>query len=194
MFSLCTSVSYSTIMSHTNATRKVNRNSSKHHMKIRIPAPQKQDTSWFCGQLLHASFLRLLQLSLFTFCFFRVFATLHSPALPQVLSPSICSDFLSSLLSCLWQTLCWTQPEPSSALLFPGSLSLSRSVVQRATAKAVPLPLFLSVSPFPLHPDCAKHSFPIAPSHTHWNKIIMKWNLHTTNTHTKCIDAFQLLH
>lgn len=104
--------------------------------KTGTPAWQKCDTTRFGGPFLSVSSLRLLQLSLFCFLGAAPFSCLTAPS-PPVLQPvfllspltflSFCVHLCSlpcSLPSALRQTLCRTQPETRSPLLFPGSLSL----------------------------------------------------------------------
>ena len=169
-------------------------------MTIRIPARQKRDTSRFCGRFSYVSSLRLLQLSLFTLSFLQVSPASFiicpsSPAFPQTFLPSLLL-YLSlslhlvslppSLLSALRQTLCWRQPEPSSPLLFPGSLSLSLlcfyvSLSLRGPQPSLSLSLSLPlwVSPFPLHPPV-----PRSPSLSHTQTPKHNVLIFTLNTDT----------
>lgn len=110
---------------------------------------------------LSVSSLRLLQLSLFCFLGAAPFSCLTAPS-PPVLQPvfllslltflSFCVHLCSlscSLPSALRQTLCRTQPETQSPLLFPGSLSLfvsMRLYLSEGHRQSPPLSLSLGVT------------------------------------------------
>lgn len=96
----------------------------------------------------HSSPFLFLQLSPASFLI-----SLPSPAYPRsfllslLLYLSLSPHLLSlppSLPSALRQTLCWTQPEPSSPLLFPGSLSLCYVSLSFREPQSKPFPLSLS--------------------------------------------------
>lgn len=85
-----------------------------------------------------------------------------------------------SLSFALWQTLCWTQPEPGSPLQFPGSpalfVSMSLSLSEGHNLNSF-LPFSLRVSPFPLHPNCPKHSLSLSHA-KHKHTVLVYMRLH----------------
>lgn len=136
----------------------------KHAVSAQDENQDTRSTETWHHQVLWPAFVRLLSqiTPAFTLhflppsrvpCFLFIFPL--SPAtllLSLLLNTSLSPHLLSlppSLASALWKSLCWMQPELSSPLLFPGSVCLCYclSIVQRATAKALPsLSLSFSIS------------------------------------------------
>lgn len=149
---------------------------------------------------------RLLQLSLFTFCLLQVASFFYLPSftccpslipslsssLPFTLPPS--SQLSSSLPSALRLTLCWMQPEPSSPLLFPGSLSLC---FYASLSCRGPQPFSLYLSPAPLPQGVTISSPPWlsqAPTHSFLSHTPKhKYNALTT-TYTSTLNAVMTVH
>lgn len=160
-------------------------------MKIRIPARQKRDTTRFCGRRSCVSSLRLLQLSLFTFCFLQVasflfnlpsfhmlflnhsfflfFPNFHSLPIISVVLP------LSPLLSDKLFVGCnLSQALLSCSQVLSLSLFLCLSILQRATAK----------KPFPLSLHLSQG---VTISSLPWLSQALFINLTHQNTNTMCL-------